>query len=121
MRHLFLILLSVFMFSSCGKDDSWSPEDDVKDYLAANPYGVMFENGTDGDLFVKTEGKAEYVSGNYLIIIHKGEISDTYQFSNPGIIITYSGEGTRWSEHTKYIELEKDKVTHVTITYPWTD
>lgn len=121
MRHLFLILLSVFMFSSCGKDNSWSPEDDIRDFLAANPYGVTFENGTEGDLYIKTEGTAEGVSGEYFIIVRQGAVSDTYHFSKPGLIITYSGEGTFWSKHTKYIELEKDEVTHVTITYPWTD
>ena len=114
MKHIILILLSVFLLTACGEDNSWSPEDDIKEFLAANPYGVVFENGTKGDLLITPTGLAS----DHIIIVHPGEISDICRGSKPDITIKYSGDGTYWTQKIRSITLEKDKIIHVTITYP---
>lgn len=103
----------LFVVVSCSKDNAWSPEDDINDVLTKNPYGVSFRNDTDGDLFIKCED----LSSN-LIIVRMGEASEPYHCSKPGITVKYSGEGTYWIEKTKYIELEKDKIINILLTYP---
>ena len=114
MKQVFLFLLSVFLLTSCGKDDSWSPEDDIKDFLDTHPYGAVFENATDGDLYITSEG----LFTQNVIILRQGDISDEYHSSKSYITISYSGEGTYWTKKTKGINLVKDEVIHYTITYP---
>ncbi len=113
MRHIFLILLSVFLLPSCGKDDSWSPEDDVKDFLESHPYGVILENRTNGELYIT----CDEISKN-IIIVKEGDNSNVYHSSKSHITISYSGEGTYWTEMIKGIDLVKDEVIHYVITYP---
>lgn len=113
MRYLILSLLSIFLLTSCGKEDSWNPEDDVKDFLESHPYGVVFENETNGDLYITCDEVSENV-----IIVNEGGNSDIYHSSKSHITISYSGEGTYWTEKTKGIDLVKDEVVHYSITYP---
>ncbi len=113
MKKILFFILSLFVFVSCGKDEPWSPNDDLKDFLLKNPYGVVFENATCDDLFIK----CDKLSAN-IIVVKSGAISDSYHSSEPGVIIEYSGEGTYWTKKTKYIFLEKDKITNVTLSYP---
>ena len=114
MKHLLLIFVSMLLLSSCGKDDPWNPEDDKNDFLGVNPYGVVFENATDGDLYITSEG----LFTQNVIILRQGDISDEYHSSKSYITISYSGEGTYWTKKTKGINLVKDEVIHYTITYP---
>ena len=113
MKRIIFILFSVLILASCGKDEPWSPEDDAKDFLEKNPYGVEFENCTEGDLYIKCEKLSSSI-----IIVKSEAVSGAFHTSEPGVTIKYSGDGTRWTEKTRYIELEKDKITHVTLTYP---
>lgn len=113
MKRILFIFLAALIFASCGTDEPWSPEDDVKDFLEKNPYGVEFENGTEGDLYIKCEKLSSSI-----IIVKPAEVSDAYHTSDPGITIKYSGEGTHWAQKTLYITLEKDRTTHVTLSYP---
>lgn len=113
MKKVLFILISMFVFASCGKDESWSPEDDIKDFLSKNPYGVTFENSTNESLYITCTD----LSAN-VIIVKTGEVSNEYHTSKSGIIIKYNGEGTRWTEKTEYIELMKDKTTNVILIYP---
>lgn len=112
-KYIFVLLTLLFFFASCSEDNPWSPEDDINDYLAKNPYGVSFTNKTDGDLFIKCDD----LSAN-VIIVKTTETSESYHCSKSGITIKYSGQGTYWTEKIKYIGLEKDKVINVSITYP---
>ena len=112
-KYLFLILIPLFILTSCGGNNPWSPEDDINGYLTKNPYGVEFENGTDDDLFIECGDLS-----NSIIIVKSGCVSDAYHCSKPGITIKYNGAGTYWREKTKFIELSKDKVTRVVIPCP---
>lgn len=114
MKQLFLALISVLALSACSKEDGWTPEDDVKDFLTKNPYGVVFENGTGGDLFITCDDVSENV-----IIVKEGKQSGVYHSSKSYITISYSGEGTYWTKKTKGIDLVKDEVIHYSITYPY--
>ena len=113
MKTVLFILISLFIFASCAKDEPYSPKDDEKDFLAKNPYGVTFENGTEDDLFIK----CDELSSN-LIIVKTGAVSDPYHTSKAAITIKYQGEGTHWTEKTKTITLEKGKTTNIVLTYP---
>lgn len=113
MKKILFILMALFIFASCGKDEHYSPEDDIRDYLSKNPYGVTFENGTEDDLFIK----CDELSFN-LIIVKTGAVSDSYHTSKAAITIKYSGEGTHWTEKNRAITLEKDKITNIILTYP---
>lgn len=113
MKKIFLILISIVAFVSCSKNEPWSPEEDWKDYLEKHPYGIEFKNETDGDLFIKCESLTEN-----LIIVKEGSISNSYYSDKSKITISYSGEGTHWTTKYKSIELEKNRVKTVSITYP---
>lgn len=113
MRYLFLSLLSVGLLTSCSKDNAWTPEDDINDFLETHPYGVIFDNDTNGDLYIICEEVSENT-----IIVKRGVSSDAYHTSKSRITISYSGEGTHWTEKTDGINLVKDEVIHYTITYP---
>lgn len=113
MRSFFISLLSIFLLASCSKDNVWTPEDDIKDFLEVHPYGVIFDNNTNGDLYIT----CDEISEN-LIIVKEGDSSSTYHSSQSYITISYSGEGTHWTKKTKGINLVKDEVIHYTITFP---
>ena len=113
MKQIFLILIAFVVCTSCGKDNSWSPEEDVKDFLESHPYGVIFDNSTNGDLYIT----CDEISKN-VIIVKEGDNSNVYHSSKSHITITYSGEGSYWTQKTKGIDLVKDEIIHYTITYP---
>lgn len=114
MKNIFLILFSLFIFVSCTKDEPSSPIDDEKEFLVENPYSVIFENRTDGDLYLKCEGLAS----NHFPTLKQGAISDKYHGANQEISIEYSGEGTHFSTVKKTISLSKETTVRVYLTYP---
>ena len=114
MKQIFTILISLFIITSCGKDNSWSPEDDVEDFIKANHYSVIFENNTDGDLYLKCSGLAS----TNIPTLKKGAISACFRGPKADIAVEYSGEGTHYTTIKKQFTLSKDKVSRVSLTYP---
>ena len=114
MKKILFILLSLLIFTSCTNDEPTTPNEDEKEFLAKNPYSVIFENKTDGDLYLKCEGLA---SSNFPTL-KKGEISDTYRGTKPNITVEYTGEGTHFTTIKKSIALSKEKTVSVALTYP---
>ena len=114
MKQLLVFLMTLLVLASCGKDDSWSPEDDIKEFEAKNPYSVIFENKTENDLFLECEGLAS----KQFPTLKKRTISDKYHGPNPDITVEYTGEGTHYTTIKKKISLSKEKTVTVPLTYP---
>ena len=114
MKNVLFILISLFIFASCTNDEPSSPKDDEKEFLAKNPYSVIFENNTDGDLFLKCDGLAS----KQFPTLKKGTISDKYHGPNPEITVEYTGEGTHYTTIKKKISLSKEETVAVPLTYP---
>lgn len=88
MKNLILTIAAILFLATCGKNDSWSPEDDIKDFLEANPYGVVFENGTEGDLYLECSGLAT----TSFPLLKQGGVSEEYRGPQSEITVEYSGE-----------------------------
>ena len=114
MKQLFLILISLFVLGSCSKGDTWTPEDDIEDFLTKNPYGVVFENATEGDLYLKCTGLA----ATTFPVLKQGKESDTFRGPQSEITVEYTGEGTHYTTMKKNITLAKEKVSRIVLTYP---
>lgn len=114
MKNILFILISLFIFTSCAKDEPWSPKDDEKEFLVQNPYSVVFENKTEGDLYIKCEGLASKMFPT----LKKGTVSDKYHGPNPDITVEYTGDGTHYTTIKKKIPLSKEKTVTVPLTYP---
>ena len=114
MKQIFLILISFFILASCNKDENLSPEEDIREFISENPYSVVFENSTDGDLYMKCEG----LYSTSFPILKQGEESETFRGPQPDITVEYTGEGTHFTTIKKQVTLSKEKVTKVSLTYP---
>lgn len=114
MKNILFILISMFVLVSCTNDDPSSPQDEEKEFLTKNPYSVIFENNTDGDLFLKCDGLAS----KQFPTLKKGTFSEKYHGPNPDITIEYTGEGTHYTTIKKKISLSKEKTVNVSLVYP---
>lgn len=115
MKHILIVIIALMGFCSCGKDDAWSPEDDVIELELANPYRVVFLNDTQGDIFVESE--QFYSSG--LTHIESGETSNVLHASQPEVTVIYFGEGTHYNKAKVNIILDKNEIKQVVLTYPY--
>lgn len=114
MKQLLVFLMTLLVLGSCGENDSWSPEDDIKEFEAKNPYCVIFENKTESDLYLKCTGLAS----STFPMLKQGGVSDTYRGPQSDVTVEYTGEGTHFTKIKKQITLSKEKVSRVTLTYP---
>ena len=114
MKNVLFILISLFIFTSCGKDEPWSPVDDVNEFVTNNPYGIIFENTTAGDLYLKCEGLAS----STFPILKQGADSEIFRGSQANISVEYTGEGTHFTPIKRQITLSKEKITRVSLSYP---
>lgn len=88
-------------------------ESHVIDEPPVNQYGVVFENGTRGQLYIQSN---QLVMGMPEIL--PGETSNPIYGSTPNVSITYYGEGTHFNKVQKDIILNKDKISKVILDYP---
>lgn len=114
MKQLLVFLISLLVLGSCAKNDPWSPEDDIMEFEAKNPYCVIFENKTEGDLHLKCTGLAT----STFPTLKQGCVSDTYRGQQSDIAVEYTGEGTHFTTIKKQLTLSKEKVSRVALTYP---
>lgn len=114
MKQLLVILISFSIFISCSKDKAWSPADDIEDFLNANPYSVIFENNTDGDLYLQCDDLAS----KQFPILKQGAVSETYHGPKSNITVKYTGDGTHFTTIKKQISLSKEKTIRMSLTYP---
>ena len=106
--------MTLLVLGSCSKNDPWSPEDDIKEFEAKNPYCVIFENKTEGDLHLQCTG----LTTSTFPTLKQGAVSDIYRGSQSDIAVEYTGEGTHYTTIKKQISLSKEKVSRVALTYP---
>lgn len=106
MKKFALYLVMMLFIVSC-------KEDVVIDEPPANPYGVVFENGTNGQLFIQSR---QLVMGSLEIL--PGETSKPVYGNVPNVSITYYGEGTHFKKIKKDIVLTKDNTSRIVLDYP---
>lgn len=106
MKKFSLFLLMIILFISCR-------EDKTIDEPISNPYGVILENCTSGQLYVKS---SQLVMGMPEIL--PGKSTSPIYGNRPTATITYFGDGTHYKTIEKDIILEKDQIIHVRLTYP---
>lgn len=99
------LVLGLFMISC--------KENVVIDEPPVNLYGVIFENGTNGQLFIQSK---QLVMGMPEIL--PGETSNPIYGNTPNVSITYYGEGTHFNKVQKSIVLNKDEISKVILDYP---
>lgn len=106
MKQLLSILFALLILTSCR-------EDKVFDEPVSNPYGVVFTNDTNGQIYVSSD---QLVMG--MCDIEPGKHSDAIYGSRANVTVTYFGEGTYFKKIEKSYILEKDKTIAVSLTYP---
>lgn len=106
MKQLLPILFALLMLTSCR-------EDKVIDEPISNPYGVVFINDTNGQIYVSSD---QLVMG--MCDIEPGKQSEPIYGSRADVTVTYFGEGTYFKKIEKSYILEKDKTMAISLTYP---
>ena len=106
MNRIALFLSFLILLVSCR-------EDIVIDEQPLNPYGVVFENGTKGQLYIQSKqlvmGMPEVLPGETSVPVY-GDI--------PKVSITYFGEGTYFKKIQMDIVLTKDEISKIVLVYP---
>lgn len=106
MNKIALFLSFLILLVSCR-------EDIVIDEPPHNPYGVVFENGTKGQLFIHSK---QLVMGSLEVL--PGETSVPVYGDTPKVSITYYGEGTHFKKNQMDIVLTKDEISKIVLVYP---
>lgn len=106
MKKFVLCLVLVLSVISC-------KENVVIDEPPVNLYGVVFENGTNGQLFIQSN---QLVMGMPEIL--PGETSKPIYGNTPNVSIIYYGEGTHFNKVQKDIILNKDEISKIILDYP---
>lgn len=108
MKKIAILLSLTILLVSCR-------EDIRVDDIPENPYGVIFENATNGQLFILSK---QLIMGMPEIL--PGETSNPIYGNTPNVSITYYGEGTHFQKVQKDILLNKNKISKVILDYPIT-
>lgn len=106
MKKAILIISLIILLVSCKEEleIEGHPE---------NQYGVIFENYTNGQLYIQSH---QLVMG--MPEIYPGESTDPIYGNTPNVSITYFGEGTHFQKIEKEIILTKDKISTIRLEYP---